>query len=80
MRKTAKPSSIADKFHKGFVWTCIGISAWGLYIGAFRFYHYLTVVRPSRLAIKENLLKEEEREPQQYHPAPPIIDPEELKN
>ncbi|CAL8143184.1 unnamed protein product [Orchesella dallaii] len=66
MRKIAKPSRLLDRFHKGFVWGCLGLTTYGFYIGGIRFYQYMTVTRPSRLAAKEKLIQAE--------------DPEELKS
>lgn len=62
MRKTARPSQVLDKFHKGFVWGCLGLTAYGFWVGGWRFYNYMTVVRPQRLADKQQLIKEDEEE------------------
>jgi len=61
MRRSARPSQIADLLHKGFIWTCVGLTGYGLVIGGFRVYNYIYVTRPHRQALeKQKLLSEEQ--------------------
>jgi len=61
MRKVAKPSRILDFLHRGFVATCVGITAFGLFIGGTRIYHYIAVTKPKKALAQEEFLKEPPR-------------------
>lgn len=48
MRRSPKKriNNILDILHKGFVWTCIGVTVVGSGILGYRFYKYVTVTKP----------------------------------
>jgi hypothetical protein len=69
MKKGPRASNIADLLHKGFIWGCIGLTAYGFVLGGFRVYRYVNVTRPQRQAIQEKTLLSEDNQK----------DPEELK-
>ncbi|XP_023021148.1 uncharacterized protein [Leptinotarsa decemlineata] len=58
MKKHPVRNAIIDKFHRGFVYTCIGASIYAFSQIVSRFYHYYTVVKP-QLA-KQQLMEKEE--------------------
>ncbi|KAF4522369.1 hypothetical protein B566_EDAN012226 [Ephemera danica] len=58
MKRYAKPRAFVDKLHKGFVWTCVGLTAYGLFLLGLRVERYFTVIRPQR-EIREAELKKQ---------------------
>jgi len=62
MRKLPSANTIADTLHRGFVWACLGLTAYGFVVGGVHFYHYMNVTRPQRQALKETLLIEDQRD------------------
>ncbi|XP_037935746.1 uncharacterized protein LOC119669796 [Teleopsis dalmanni] len=65
-KRRIKTSSILDKLHRGFVYTCIGVTLIGTYALGERVYRYFTVVRPQR---KQEELKMIEGDMQDKAPA-----------
>lgn len=58
MRKSPIKSALIDLFHKGFVYTCIGVTIYGCsYIG-YRYYRYVTREKPKILLENQKLLAE----------------------
>jgi len=54
MRKTANPSKWFDRFHKGFVMTCVGLTLYGFAVIGNRAYHYYFVEKPARLELEQS--------------------------
>lgn len=57
MRKVPVESAIINKMHRGFVWSCLGLTAFGGYLLGLRFYRYFTVIRPETKAYEQSLLE-----------------------
>jgi Cytochrome oxidase c assembly len=47
MRRAAK-NQMLDRMHRGVVYTCLGLTAYGSYLLGMRVYRYFTVIRPQR--------------------------------
>ncbi|KAJ8917530.1 hypothetical protein NQ315_005579 [Exocentrus adspersus] len=58
MKKSPIRSLLVDKFHKGFVYTCIAVTIYGLSVVGMRYYRYITERRPQKLLEKQELLAE----------------------
>ncbi|CRK86915.1 CLUMA_CG000736, isoform A [Clunio marinus] len=52
-------SKILDKLHRGVVWTCMGVTAYGTFLIGMRVYRYFTVVRPQRQLEEFKMLEDE---------------------
>lgn len=50
-------SQLVDRMHRGFVYTCMGLTAYGGYLLSLRVYRYFTVIRPETLAYQQQLLQ-----------------------
>lgn len=61
MRKQAR-NAIFDKAHKGFVWACLGLTAYGSYLISLRVYRYFTVIAPAKEAYQRELLQKAEKD------------------
>lgn len=62
MQKKMRSSVILDRLHRGAVYTCLGLTAYGGYLLGWRVYRYFTVIKPARdqqqIMSKEHLLSE----------------------
>lgn len=59
MKRQAR-NALMDKAHKGFVWACLGLTAYGSYLIALKVHRYITVVRPLKQAYEKELLQKGE--------------------
>lgn len=50
-------SQLVDRMHRGFVYTCMGLTAYGGYLLGLRVYRYFTVIKPETHAYQQQLLK-----------------------
>ncbi|GAB0091648.1 uncharacterized protein DMENIID0001_065040 [Sergentomyia squamirostris] len=48
MRRLPNRDKLYDRIHRGFVWTCMGLTVYGTYLLGARVYRYFTVVKPER--------------------------------
>jgi hypothetical protein len=46
LKKSAKTNLALNNLHKGFVWACVGLTAYGFYLYGIRVYRYFTVIKP----------------------------------
>ncbi|XP_044752846.1 uncharacterized protein LOC123312465 [Coccinella septempunctata] len=58
MRKRAIANIWIDRFHRGFVWTCLTVTVCGTILYGTRFVHYFTVIKPEQ--DKRKLLEQRE--------------------
>lgn len=61
MKKQAR-NELLNKAHKGVVWACLGLTAYGSYLISLRVYRYFTVIAPMKEAYQRELLQKAERE------------------
>lgn len=61
MRKIPN-GKILDKIHRGFVYTCIGLTLYGTALIGQRVYRYFSVVRPNREELELKMLQVREFE------------------
>lgn len=61
MKKQAR-NALMDKAHRGFVWACLGLTAYGSYLITLRVYRYFTVIAPAKEAYQRELLRKAEKE------------------
>lgn len=61
MKKQAR-NAILDKAHRGFVWACLGLTAYGSYLITLRVYRYFTVIAPAKEAYQRELLQKADKE------------------
>ncbi len=61
MKKQAR-NALLDRAHKGFVWACLGLTAYGSYLISLRVYRYFTVIAPAKQAYQRELLQKAEKE------------------
>lgn len=50
-------NKILDKFHRGFVYTCLGLTAYGGYLLGFRVYRYFTVIQPEKKIYEQQMIE-----------------------
>ncbi|XP_055906385.1 uncharacterized protein LOC129941712 [Eupeodes corollae] len=50
--------SILDKLHRGAVYACIGVTAYGTFLLGVRVYRYFTVIRPERQRQELKMIEE----------------------
>lgn len=50
-------SRLMDRFHRGFVYTCLGLTAYGGYLLSYRFYRFFTVIQPEKRAYEQKMLE-----------------------
>lgn len=62
MIKKQARNALLDKAHKGFVWACLGLTAYGSYMLSLRVYRYFTVIAPAKEAYQRELLQKAEKE------------------
>jgi hypothetical protein len=48
--KRAGKNLMLDRMHRGVVYTCLGLTAYGSYLLGLRVYRYFSVIRPQRQA------------------------------
>lgn len=65
-------SRMADKFHRGFVYTCMGLTAYGGYLLGMRVFRYFTVIKPETRAYEQTLVKHGSIEASQTDVAPQL--------
>lgn len=58
MRKSIVRNLWLDRFHKGFVWTCLSVTLVGTALYGTRFVHYFTVTKPEQ--DRKKLLEQQE--------------------
>lgn len=62
MKKLPKRSLLLDRFHKGFVLTCVAVTAYAVVNLSVGWYRYITVLKPAarekQLLEKQALLRE----------------------
>lgn len=61
MKRQAR-NALMDKAHRGFVWACLGLTAYGTYLATLRVYRYFTVIKPLKDAYQLELLQKSEKE------------------
>lgn len=61
MKRQAR-NALMDRAHRGFVLTCIGLTAYGTYLLSLRVYRYFTVLAPAKKAYQLELLQKAEKE------------------
>lgn len=69
-------NQILDTLHRGAVWSCVGLTFYGFYLGGLRVHRYYTVVKPAFLEKKRlqelELLEEgKDKQDDQFLPEPP---------
>lgn len=47
MKKVGRVN-ILDRLHRGVVWSCLGLTAYGTYLLGMRAHRYFTVIRPRK--------------------------------
>lgn len=55
--KRVATSKILDKLHRGFVYTCMGLTLYGTAIIGHRVYRYFSVVKPQREIAEMKMLE-----------------------
>jgi len=75
MKPRFRVNQILDTLHRGAVWSCVGLTVYGLYLGGLRVHRYYTVVKPAFLEKKRlqelELLEEGRDKLEQFLPEPP---------
>lgn len=56
MKRPAQ-SLLIDRMHRGFVYTCMGLTAYGSYLLGLRVYRFFTVIKPEVNAYQQQLLQ-----------------------
>ncbi|XP_065088511.1 uncharacterized protein LOC135709985 [Ochlerotatus camptorhynchus] len=56
MKKQAR-SLIVDRLHRGFVYTCLGLTMYGSYLIGQRVYRYFSIIKPAREAEERRMLQ-----------------------
>lgn len=57
MKRPIQPNQLVDRMHRGFVYTCLGLTAYGGYLLSLRVYRFFTVIQPETKAYQQQLLK-----------------------
>lgn len=61
MKRQAR-NVLLDRAHRGFVWACLGLTAYGSYLITWRVYRYFTVIKPMKDAYQLELLQKADKE------------------
>lgn len=56
MRRSVQ-TKLMDRLHRGFVYSCLGLTAYGSYLIAHRVYRFFTVIRPETRAYEKSLVE-----------------------
>lgn len=56
MKRSSK-NHLLDKAHRGFVYTCMGLTAYGCYLLGLRVHRYWTVIRPAKLEAELKMIQ-----------------------
>jgi len=65
MRRAPKTSRLIDVLHRGAVISCVAVTAAGLIFGGIQIHHYMTVVRPERRKVQEQLIAAGKSDPEE---------------
>ena len=69
-------NKVLDSLHRGAVLCCVGVTAYGLYLGGLRVHRYYTVIRPAYLEkqrVQQLELLEEGKDSQEFLPEAPSL-------
>ena len=69
-------NKVLDTLHRGAVLCCVGVTAYGLYLGGLRVHRYYTVIRPAYLEkqrVQQLELLEEGKDSQEFLPEAPSL-------
>lgn len=50
-------TKLLDRFHRGFVYTCLGLTAYGSYLLGMRVYRFFTVIQPEKKMYEQQMIE-----------------------
>lgn len=65
-------TQVMDRLHRGFVYSCLALTAYGSYLVGHRVYRFFTVIQPEKRAYEQSLIQHADKVSSQSDIAPQI--------